>query len=299
MSSNQDPSAVKPDHKAAEDDGGQGSSPLAYSKEEERRLIAKIDRTVVPILTILYLLSFLDRSNIGNAKLEGLVADIGIRDYSTLLSVFFIGYVLFEVPSNIILKRTSPPIWLPTLTLVWGVLTVAMGLVSNEAGIYTTRFLLGAVEAGLFPGSVFVFSMFYTREERHYRVSMLLSGAAFAGAFGGALAYALGRMSGVGGKSGWAWIFIVEGLLTVVVSLAAYFIVPTYPQESHLFSAREKAIIDARIRTADLDAAEEERFSWDGVLQAFKDPYVYLYAALFHGFAFALYTISLFMPTII
>ncbi|KAI9321144.1 major facilitator superfamily domain-containing protein [Zopfochytrium polystomum] len=248
---------------------------IEYTAEEERRVVRKIDLKVVPILTVLYLLSFLDRSNIGNARIEGLVADIGIKDYSFLLSIFFVGYVLFEVPSNIILKRTSPPFWLPTISLIWGVLTVVMGLVHDEWGIYITRFLLGAVEAGLFPGSVFVFSMFYPRKERHYRVSMLLSGAA-----------------------GWAWIFIMEGLLTVVVSVVAYWLVPTYPQESTLFTPREKAIIKARMQE-DHDDADEEEFHWDGVWQAFRDPFVYLYAMLFHGFAFALYTVSLFMPSII
>lgn len=105
-------------------------------------------------------------------------------------------------------------------------------------------------------------------------------------------------MRGVGGKAGWSWILILEGLLTIVVSVAAYKIVPHYPQKSRSFSDREKAIIAARMQ-ADRDSLDEEAFSREGVKQAFTDPYVYLYGLLFHGFAFALYTISLFMPTII
>lgn len=271
---------------------------VRYTRTEERRLVRKIDVVVVPILLVLFLLGFLDRSNIGNAKLDGLVEDINLRDYSTALTLFFVGYVVGEVPANIVLKKTSPPLWLPTLTLVWGIITVVQGLVHNQAGLFAVRFFLGLSESGVFPGSVFVFSMFYPRQERHYRVALLFSGAAFSGAFGGILAYGIGYMRGVGGKAGWSWILIIEGLLTIVVALAAYKIVPHYPLRSRSFSDREKAIIAARMQ-ADRDSLDEESFSWDGVKQAFTDPYVYLYGLLFHGYAFALYTISLFMPTII
>ncbi|GAC93982.1 hypothetical protein PHSY_001551 [Pseudozyma hubeiensis SY62] len=271
---------------------------VRYTRQEERRLVRKIDIVVVPILLVLYLLSFLDRSNIGNAKLDGLVADIKLKDYSTALTLFFVGYVVGEVPANIVLKKTSPPLWLPTLTLIWGIISVVQGLVHNQAGLFAVRFFLGLSESGLFPGSVFVFSMFYPRRERHYRVALLLSGAAVSGAFGGILAYGIGFMRGVGGKNGWSWILIIEGLLTIVVALAAYKLVPHYPMKSRTFSDREKSIIAARMQ-ADRDSLDEESFSWDGVKQAFTDPYVYLYGLLFHGFAFALYTISLFMPTII
>lgn len=271
---------------------------VRYTRQEERKLVRKIDFVVVPILLVLYLLSFLDRSNIGNAKLDGLVKDINLRDYSTALTLFFVGYVIGEVPANLVLKKTSPPVWLPTLTLVWGIISVVQGLVHNQAGLFAVRFFLGLSESGLFPGSVFVFSMFYPRRERHYRVALLLSGAAFSGAFGGILAYGIGFMRGVGGKAGWSWILILEGLLTIVVALFAYWLVPHYPMKSRSFTDREKAIIAARMQ-ADRDSLDEETFSWDGVKQAFTDPYVYLYGLLFHGFAFALYTISLFMPTII
>ncbi|CDW97059.1 hypothetical protein [Sporisorium scitamineum] len=243
---------------------------VRYTRQEERRLVRKIDFLVVPILLVLYLLSFLDRSNIGNAKLEGLVKHIKLKDYSTALTLFFVGYVIGEVPANIVLKKTSPPLWLPTLTLIWGVISVVQGLVHNQAGLFAVRFFLGLSE----------------------------SGAAFLGAFGGILAYGIGFMRGVGGKAGWSWILILEGLLTIVVSVAAYKIVPHYPQKSRSFSDREKAIIAARMQ-ADRDSLDEEAFSREGVKQAFTDPYVYLYGLLFHGFAFALYTISLFMPTII
>jgi MFS family permease len=244
-----------------------------------------------------YLLSFLDRSNIGNAKLEGLVADLGITDFNTLLTVFFIAYVLAEVPSNLVLKVTSPQIWLPTITLIWGIVTVTMGLTHNQAGIYTARIFLGIVEAGLFPGVVYTFSTYYKRRERTARVSFFFSAAAASGAFGGVLAYGLSQIT-AGGKPRWAWIFIIEGLITIVVSIVSYYVVPSWPAKARHFTAREKAVIQHRLQF-DSDAFESQQFEWSEVARAFKSPQVYGYAFLFHGFAFALYTLSLFLPTII
>lgn len=145
---------------------------LEYTDAEERQLVRKIDWLLLPILTLLYLLSFLDRSNIGNAKIEGLVTDVGVTDYSTLLSVFFIAYVIAEVPANLVLKVTSPTFWLPTLSILWGIVTITMGLVHNQSGLYAARFFLGIVEAGLFPGVVYTFSVYYKRKERTARVSL-------------------------------------------------------------------------------------------------------------------------------
>ncbi|KAK0554230.1 hypothetical protein OC846_000939 [Tilletia horrida] len=269
-----------------------------YTKAEERHVLRKIDLLIVPIFTLLYLLSFLDRTNIGAAKLDGLVKGIGITDYSNVLSIFFVGYVIGEIPANIVLKRTSPPLWLPTLTLTWGIVMVLHGVVTNQRSFYAVRFFLGLTESGLFPGICYIYSMFYRREERHYRISLMFSGAALAGAFGGLFAYALGLMNGVGGKRGYEWIFIIEGLLTVVVSSVAYFIVPNYPLKSKRFTQREKEIIKARL-AADSDALDEEPFTWSAVLSTFKDPFVWGYAFLFHTFAFVLYSISLFLPTLV
>lgn len=234
-----------------------------------------------------------------------------------LLAVFFIAYVIAEVPANLVLKATSPQIWLPTLTLLWGIVSVTMGLVHNQAGIYTARAFLGIVEAGLFPGVVYTFSTYYKRRERTARVSFFFSAAAAAGAFGGVLAYGLSQIR-AGGKPPWACkkekqsrprncspdmspsagIFIVEGLLTIVVAFSAYFIVPSWPAKARQFTVREKAIIQHRLQL-DSDAFESQGFEWSEVGRAFRSLQIYGYALLFHGFAFPLYSLSLFLPTII
>ncbi|KIJ40996.1 hypothetical protein M422DRAFT_229806 [Sphaerobolus stellatus SS14] len=280
-------------------EGSIETNDTSYDPVKEAALTRKVDWHLLPILTLLYLLSFLDRSNVGNASVAGLSTKVALKsgEYNTGLALYFVGYVLFEIPANIVLKRTSPAIWLPTLTLTWAIVSVCQGLVINKAGFYAARFFLGAAEAGLFPGVVYVFSMYYTRDQRSVRVAFFFSGAALAGAFGGILAYLLSLIDG-GGKPGWAWIFIVEGLITAVVSIVAYFLVPSWPQKAKFLNEEERAMLLARLGR-DADAADLEPFTWRGVRQALTDPFAYLYALLFHGSAFTLYSISLFLPTII
>jgi len=218
--------------------------------------------------------------------------------YNTSLAIYFVAYVLCEIPSNIILKRFNPQIWLPTLTLVWGIASVCQGLVTNQAGLFGIRVLLGAAEAGLFPGVIYVFSLYYLRRQRRARVAIFFGGAALAGAFGGILAFAIEKMDGLGGRKGWQWIFILEGLITIVVSVFAYFIVPTWSYKAKFLteSERERLMI---LLEHDSDPADREPFDWFYVKQAFTDHFVWAYALLFHGYAFALYSLSLFLPTIV
>ncbi|KJA21187.1 hypothetical protein HYPSUDRAFT_42307 [Hypholoma sublateritium FD-334 SS-4] len=277
-----------------------GSSSDDFNTPEDKALVRKIDLRLLPILTFLYLLSFLDRTNIGNAKIDGLTTDLNVSasEYNTALALYFVAYVIFEVPANIILKRFDPKIWLPSLTLFWGIASVCQGLVKNKAGLFGIRFLLGVAEAGLFPGVIYLFSVYYRRHERSWRVAIFFGGAALAGAFGGILAYAIGKMDGIGGRKGWEWIFILEGILTVAVSLVAYFIVPTWSHEAKFLTESEKKRLLKRLN-AESDAGLVEKFEWVYVRQALTDHLVWGYALLFHGFAFVLYSLSLFLPTII
>jgi MFS family permease len=266
----------------------------------EKALLRKLDLKLLPAVSVLYLLSFLDRSNVANARLEGLTTDLHMtgNQYLTGLTLYFIGYVLFEIPCNIVLKRTTPKLWLPTLTLVWGVVATLMGVTQNLAGFFAVRFFLGMTESGLFPGVVFYFSMWYKRKERQYRVALFFSAASLAGAFGGILAWGIAHMGGVGGLHGWRWIFILEGILTVLVSLAAYFFISNYPLTTSWLSDEEKSYIHARLK-ADSDATHDEKFNWSDVWLAAKDPKCWLYGLAFHTLSLPLYTLSLFLPTII
>ncbi|KAI1103832.1 MFS general substrate transporter [Jackrogersella minutella] len=289
--------------KIAVDDVG-GSSGVSDSDAvgtgiSERALLRKLDLRLLPAVGVLYLLSFLDRSNVGNARIEGLLADVHMtgNQYLTGLTLYFVGYVLFEIPCNIVLKRTTPRIWLPTLTIVWGIVATLTGIVHNLAGFLVSRFFLGT-ESGLFPGAVYYFSMWYKRRERQYRISLFFSAASLAGAFGGILAYGIGRMGGVVWENGWRWIFILEGILTVLVAAAAYGFIHNYPGTSKFLSDDERKFIHQRL-AADSDATHDERFTWGAVVEALRDPNCWLYGLGFHTMSLPLYTLSLFLPTII
>ncbi|RDX50201.1 MFS general substrate transporter [Polyporus arcularius HHB13444] len=275
-------------------------SDLELDGVNERALLRKLDLRLLPAVSLLYLLSFLDRSNVANARLDGLTTDLHMtgNQYLTSLTLYFIGYVLFEIPCNVILKRTTPRLWLPTLTLLWGVVATLMGVTQNLSGFFAVRFFLGVAESGLFPGVVFYLSMWYKRHERVYRVALFFSAASLAGAFGGILAYGIGKMSGVAGLNGWRWIFIIEGILTVVVALSAYLFIYDYPSTATFLSEPERAAVQARL-AADSDATAAEPFTWAGVGHALKDPECWLYGLTFHTLSLPLYTLSLFLPSII
>ncbi|KAH0592476.1 hypothetical protein MHUMG1_09747 [Metarhizium humberi] len=248
----------------------------AIEEINEKALLRKIDAKLLPAVGVLYLLSFLDRSNVGNARIEGLLNDINAtgNEYLTGLTVYFIGYI----PCNIILKRTTPRLWLPTLTIAWGIVATLLGIVHNLAGFFVARFFLGVTESGLFPGVVFYFSMWYRRRERQYRISLFFSAASLAGAFGGILAF--------------------EGLATIVIAFAAYWFIENYPETSKFLSQSEKEFIQARL-AADSDATHHEKFTWSAVYDAFRDANCWLYGLGFHTMSLPLYTLSLFLPTII
>ncbi|KAK3370706.1 major facilitator superfamily domain-containing protein [Podospora didyma] len=262
----------------------------------ERALLRKLDWRLLPAVGILYLLSFLDRSNVGNARIEGLADDLGMtgNQYLTGLTLYFVGYVIFEVPCNIILKRTTPRFWLPTLTILWGVVATLMGVVQNLSGFFAARFFLGVTESGLFPGVVYYFSMWYKRRERQFRISLFFSAAALAGSFGGILAYGIGHMAGVVWPHGWHWIFILEGLATIVVAVAAYWFIHNYPDTAEFITEKERVFIRDRL-SSDSDATHDERFTWGNVAKALKDPKCWLYGLSFHTMSLPLYTYSLFL----
>ncbi|KAK4149505.1 major facilitator superfamily domain-containing protein [Chaetomidium leptoderma] len=266
----------------------------------EKALLRKIDWRLLPAVGVLYLLSFLDRSNVGNARIEGLTDDLHMtgNQYLTGLTLYFIGYVLFEVPCNIILKRTTPRFWLPTLTVVWGIVATLMGVVQDLTGFFIARFFLGVTESGLFPGVVYYFSMWYKREERQFRISLFFGAAALAGSFGGILAYGIGHMAGVVWENGWRWIFILEGTATVLVAIAAFWFIHNYPETAKFLSEKERSFIQQRL-ASDSDATRDERFTWGNVVSALRDPKCWLYGLSFHAMSLPLYTFSLFLPTII
>ncbi|KAF9521693.1 major facilitator superfamily domain-containing protein [Crepidotus variabilis] len=268
---------------------------------DERALIRKIDIRLVPWLALLYLFNFLDRGSVGNAKLYNLEADIGITDrqYLLALTAFFFPYALLEPATNVILRRLKPSKWIPITMLLWGIVMTCHGVIRNFGGLITVRVLLGATEAGLYPGIIFYLSSWYKRSELATRVAVFFSSATLAGAFSGVLATRIVKMDGVGGKAGWEWIFILEGLATVVLGFLSFWVIQDFPDTAKFLTPEERNFVIQRLQDDQKFSAAGESFSIKYVQQSLRDWKTWLAMGIHMGLDGPLYAFSLFTPTII
>ncbi|KAF2017964.1 MFS general substrate transporter [Aaosphaeria arxii CBS 175.79] len=280
--------------------------PDAGKSDEERAkldkaLVWKIDLWLIPWLSLLYLLSFLDRTNIGNARVAHMEKAIGMtgRDYNDALTIFFISYAGAEPLTNIVLKRYSPRWFFTGIILAWGLIMTLMGCVQNQAGLLACRWFLGLAEAGLFPGVNYYLSCWYKRNELGMRAALFFSAAALAGSFGGLLAAAISKMDGVGGYEGWRWIFILEGLMTVFVGFFCWWMVNDFPDTARFLTPDEKLRALRRLRADNQASAEKEKLNRRYVFSALKDWKTWGYAVCYMGCLCPLYSFSLFLPTIL
>jgi len=274
---------------------------IDVSGVDEKKLLRKIDLYLVPWLSFLYLLSFLDRTSIGNAKLYGLETSLHINDnqYNIALTIFFFSYAIFEVPSNVFLKRLRPSIWLSLLMLLWGIMMTVQGLVHNYGGLLGMRWMLGLFEAGLFPGVNYYLSCWYKRSEFGIRAAVFFSAATVSGAFGGLLAAAISNMDGIGGKPAWAWIFILEGLLTVIAGAASFWIIQDFPDTAKFLTEPERTVVVRRLQQDDQFSAAGEKLKMRYIYQSLLDWKTWLGMLLYMGSDGPLYAFSLFLPSII
>jgi MFS family permease len=178
----------------------------------------------------------------------GLPKDLGLvgQQPNIALTIFFVPYILFEIPSNILMKKLSPHIWLSGCILLFGIIMIAQGFVQSYGGLLATRFFLGVAEAGIFPGSFYLISFWYGKDEAQRRFTFYWSSTIFAGAFGGLLATAISNLNGIRGLHSWRWVFIIEGIATVFIGIAAFFCISDFPKETKWLSSEEKAFILAK-----------------------------------------------------
>ncbi|KAF2722420.1 MFS general substrate transporter [Polychaeton citri CBS 116435] len=271
------------------------------SHTTERKLVSRIDLHVLPFLCIMYLLAFLDRVNIANADVFGLSKELGLTGnlYNNALVVFFVPYCLCEIPSNILLKKFKPHVWLSLNMFMFGFVTMMQGLTKNYGGLVTCRFFLGLFETGMFPGAFYLIGMWYRRSEAQKRYSFFFNSTTLAGAFGGLLAAAIGKMDGLRGYAGWRWIFIIEGGLTVFVSFFFYFLLPDFPEESKWLSSDEKAYVTARLRADQGRSARERSITLRDVANIFKDYKIIVGGFMYFGLIVPAYGYAYFAPGII
>jgi MFS family permease len=265
--------------------------------------MAKIDFRVIPFLCVLYLLAFLDRINIGNARSFGLAKDLHFSSsgtqYNTALTIFFVPYVVFEIPSNILMKKLSPRVWLSGCMFMFGLVSICQGLVKNYGGLLATRFFLGVFECGMFPGCFYLIGMWYKRSEAQRRYSFFFSSTTLAGAFGGLLAAAIGKMDGMRGYRGWRWIFILEGVLTCLVAIIFFFVLPSFPEQATWLTQEEKDYVKLRLQAEQGKSAVERKITLRDVGRVFKDYKVILGGLMYFGMIVPAYGFAFFAPTII
>ncbi|KAJ3551179.1 hypothetical protein NM688_g4859 [Phlebia brevispora] len=275
--------------------------PMQLTPEEERRIYRKIDLRLLPILTIMYLASYLDRGNIGNAKLQGLTDQLHLdgNKYNIALTMYFIPYCIFECPANLVLKKFRPSRWLPGITIVWGIIVTLMGLDKTYPQLVGTRVALGIAEAGLFPGVVYYLTMWYPRHMLQKRIGIFYGGATIAGAFSGLLAFGISYLSGTAGLLGWSWIFIIEGMATVCIGIIALFVLVDFPQTAKFLTPEERDYVVWKKRYDSSSAGEDEAFAWRYVWAAFTDWQIWLHLFIYMSIVAPLYGISLFLPSII
>jgi MFS family permease len=193
------------------------AAPTPLTKGQDRKMRLKIDFRVITMMSILLAISIIDRINIGNAKVLGMDQDLGINKgsrYSVCLLVFFPGYFLSEVPSNMMLVKFGPRVWMTFLTFGFGLCVMCMGFAPNYHVLAFLRFMLGLFEGGIYPACVFLLSSWFPRYRLHRRLSALYSVGAISSAFGGVLAYGISKMSGTRNMLGWRWVFIVRPVPT-------------------------------------------------------------------------------------
>ncbi|KAI0311411.1 MFS general substrate transporter [Amylostereum chailletii] len=269
------------------------------SKDEQRQIWRKLDLHLLPFVSILYLLSFLDRSNIGNARVAGMASDLdlhGLR-YNIAAALFFIPYCFAEVPSNILLKLVRPSIWIPTTMVAWGTVMTLMCLVNTYRGLVISRIFLGLTEAGLFPGVTYYVSLWYPRRLQARRFAIFTSAATLAGAFGGILAFGIEHLEGKADLHGWQWIFLIEGLATIAVASVSYFLMSDAPDNAKFLSEHERNFV---LATLSADSGNQvTHFDLKFVYQALADYKAWLQVLMFIGVLPPVYAVALFTPSII
>lgn len=267
----------------------------------QRKLMMKVDFRIVPAICILYLLAFLDRVNISNAAVYGMVADLHLvgNQYNAALTIFFVPYIIFEVPSNYLLKKFKPHLWLTMCMVCFGIVSIGQGFVKNYHALLATRFLLGLFEAGMFPGCFYLLAMWYRREEAQKRYSFFFSSTCLAGAFGGLIAYGVHHLDGKHNIAGWSWIFIIEGAMTAFIALLLFFGVSDFPEDARWLKENERAFLKAKLALDVGESAHDVQTSFKDYLNVFREWKVWVAGLMYFGCIIPAYGYAYFANAII
>ena len=261
----------------------------------ERRAYRRVTWRLIPFLFACYVAAYLDRVNVGFAKLQ-MLADLQMSEtaYGIGAGIFFIGYFLFEVPSNLILHRTGARAWIARIMITWGLLSAATMWVTSATAFYALRFLLGIAEAGFFPGIVLYLTQWYPAPRRARIMALFMTAIAISGVIGGPVSgWILSEMAGKNGWAGWQWLYLLEGIPAVLLGVATYFYLDDSIEGARWLPDDEKAVLRAQLRA---DPAGEEHVS---VMATLRDSRVVLLAALYFCSILGLYGLAFWLPQLI
>lgn len=273
--------------------------------EAEARLRRKIDTRLLPTITLMYIMNYLDRNTIAAVRLAGLQDELNLASwqYQTTVSILFVGYILMQIPSNLLLNKIGlPAVYLPSCMVVWGIISGATAGCHNFGGLLATRFFLGFVEAAYFPGCLFYLSAWYTRKELGLRTAILYSGSLVSGAFGGLITAGItGNMDGARGLRAWRWVFIIEGVITVVIAFISFFILPNFPRTTKWLTEEERQLAVWRLQEDigedDWISSEQQSF-FHGMKLAFLDIKTWILMIMLLGIVSS-GSVTNFFPTVV
>ncbi len=262
----------------------------------EKSLIAKITWRLMPFLGLLYLIAYIDRQNVSYAKLQ-MVDALGLSEYAYGLgaSLFFVGYFLFEVPSNLFLYRFGARVWFTRIMVTWGLITITLAFTQSPTMFYILRFLLGFAEAGFFPGVLYLLTLWFPKDNRGRMVGLFMIFSAFANALGAPLGGMLLDLDGVLGLAGWEWVFLATVVPAVIAGIATFLYLDDTPQTAKFLTEPEKQWLADRL--AQENAGMDEHA--DNGFKALINPRVLLMSLCYIGFPLAAYGLSYWLPTIV
>ena len=271
--------------------------PISGAEALGRETVRKVTRRLLPFLLLLYVVAYLDRVNVGFAALQ-MNEDLGLSSlmYSFGAGIFFVGYALFEVPSNLILARVGPRLWIARIMITWGVISVALMWVRTPTGFYVMRFLLGVAEAGFFPGIIYYLCDWFPQKQRARAVAWFMVAIPLSTVIGGPLAGVLLGMDGLQGLRGWQWLFLIEGLPAVILGFVVLMFLDNKPEEAGWLTADEKAWLVREIRLEQQLARDRHRV---GIVAALVHPVVWSLALINLALQSGSYGLALWIPQIL
>ncbi|BCZ81353.1 permease [Paraburkholderia terrae] len=266
-----------------------------YLERSGTGVYAKVAWRLIPFLFFCYLCAYLDRINVSFAKLQ-MLQDLGMSDavYGLGAGIFFVGYLMFEVPSNLILLKVGARRWIARIMVTWGVISAAMMFVSTPTQFYVVRFLLGVAEAGFFPAILLYLTYWFPAGRRSKVTALFMTGIPMSGVIGGPLSgWIMHSMSGAHGIAGWQWLFFLEGIPTVIVGIVAFFYLDDKVSDARWLRDDEKALIEADLQ------AESGHHKLHSLRDGLASPRVLLLSAIYFFFTMGLYGVSFWLPSLV